>query len=403
VANYDYIKETGVIIPDTASVLGEVEQEYKDGFDNQSLDTAPTTPQGVLITAETSARKKYIDNNAGLANPINPNIAGGIFFDAIWAFTGGKRDDARRTIVVATLTGVAGTVVPSLSRAQTGAGDVFETISNVTIPGAGTIDATFQSVEEGAIPCGAGALTQITEGNVLGWETVNNTDPGILGGAAQSDASARKERNNEISLQGSALVQAITSNLWALDDVTGVQYRENFTSSPVTIDNVPLVEHSIWVGVDGATDLEVATTINNNKSGGCNYNNAVGIAVSQEVIDPYSNQAIDILFSRPELVPVLVRATIEVFGGVADPEGATKQAILDYANGELENFPGFILGNSVSPFQISGAVTGQVDGIYVQLMEVSLTAPVSYQSTEIPLELWQKATLQLTDISVVVV
>jgi len=102
-------------------------------------------------------------------------------------------------------------------------------------------------------------------------------------------------------------------------------------------------------------------------------------------------------------VPVLVRATIEVFGGVADPEGATKQAILDYANGELENFPGFILGNSVSPFQISGAVTGQVDGLYVQLMEVSLATPVSYQSTEIPLELWQKATLQLTDISVVVV
>ena len=83
-ADYQYIDTTGVIVPDTATIQSEVEGEYKAVF-GQDLVVTPNTPQGVLITAEVAARSNVVRNNAALANQINPNLAGGVFLDAIWA------------------------------------------------------------------------------------------------------------------------------------------------------------------------------------------------------------------------------------------------------------------------------------------------------------------------------
>ena len=81
---YDYVATTGVIVPDTAVIQTQVQDEYLAAF-GSDLNISPSTPQGILITTETLARSSVADNNATLANQINPNESGGIFLDALLA------------------------------------------------------------------------------------------------------------------------------------------------------------------------------------------------------------------------------------------------------------------------------------------------------------------------------
>lgn len=72
----------------------------------QDLDISPETPQGVLITMETENRDAIVRNNAELANQINPDLAGGVFLDAIWALMGGARDATRSILTQVQFGGV---------------------------------------------------------------------------------------------------------------------------------------------------------------------------------------------------------------------------------------------------------------------------------------------------------
>lgn len=132
-AEYLYIESTGVIVPDTSTLLTEVQDEYKLAFGND-LVTTPDTPQGVLINSEALARAVVVNNNVALANQINPNIAGGIFLDAICALLGISRTAPQHSTVVCNLTGVAGTVIPQGSQAQdTVYNELWESVTDVTL------------------------------------------------------------------------------------------------------------------------------------------------------------------------------------------------------------------------------------------------------------------------------
>lgn len=231
-ADYQYINTTGVIVPDTAPILAEVQTEYRAVF-GADLAVTSDTPQGVLITAEALARVQEVNNNAALANQINPTIAGGVFLDAILALTGMQRTPATRTIVSGvSLTGVASTVISAGSQARTSAGDLFETqaLATLDINGEATVD--FQSVEYGPVPCAADALDTIVT-NILGWETVNNEVAGVLGATTQSDQAARALRTNTLGFQGVALPIAVTSALYAVPDVTSLSFLENYNADPM--------------------------------------------------------------------------------------------------------------------------------------------------------------------------
>lgn len=260
--DYTYINPTGTVIPDTSVILGEVQQEYKDTFEDENLVVTADTPQGMLIAADTLTRTDVVTNNAALANQINPNLAGGVFLDAIIALLGTARTAATRTVVTGvTLTGVASTVISAGSQAKTAAGDIFETISNVTIGAGGTITATFRSVAYGAIPCAENALDTIVS-NVLGWETVDNPTAGVLGTSTQSDQAARAYRQNTLGFQGVALAVAQTSALYNVEGVKSLQFLENYNSEPmgmlVHVTNGATLADTLW-GLTTTGDIVVGT------------------------------------------------------------------------------------------------------------------------------------------------
>jgi hypothetical protein len=235
---YTYITPSGVVVPDTSATLATVQGWWTQAF-GADLVTDPSTPQGVIIATEALALNAVINNNAALANQINPNIAGGIFLDAIMALTGTARNAQTPTTVTnCTITGVAGTVLPVGAQAQTAAGDVFQLTTQTTIPSGGTITGTFQSMAYGPIPCADGALNEIVS-SILGWETITNNQEGspasatTLGTTTQSDQAARAFRNNTLAFQGLSLAEAITSALYAVPGVTSLSFRENFNDVPM--------------------------------------------------------------------------------------------------------------------------------------------------------------------------
>jgi len=396
-ADYQYIDTTGVIVPDTATIQSEVEGEYKAVF-GQDLVVTPNTPQGVLITAEVAARSNVVRNNAALANQINPNLAGGVFLDAIWALTGGQRLAATRsTIPGVHLVGLPGTVIPAGSQASLSDGTLFASVSPVTLDGGGNGYVEFQAVEAGPIAANVDTLTQIVTA-VLGWDSVTNPTAATVGRAEESDLASRQRRKNTLGLQNVALPIAITSGLYDTDGVRSLSFRENTADTTQTIDGVSMVAHSIFVCVDGGTDAAVAAALLEHKSLGCAWNGSTTVNVTE----PASGQVYPVKFSRPTPVPVQARVTVRNGSSLVDVPAAVRQAILDYAAGKIEGEPGFVVGGSVSAFELAGAVNREAPGVYVQLCEISLASSTVWQTGEIAIGITEIATISDATIQVIV-
>ena len=397
-ADYVYVQESGVIMPDTADLQTTVEDEYKTVF-GSNLVVTPNTPQGVLITAEVIARANVLANNAALANQINPNLAGGVFLDAIWALTGGGRLAATQsTIAGVILGGVGGTLVPAGTVAAQADGTEWESVSDVVLdPGTGLATVDFVAVEFGPLACNIGALSVVVSG-VLGWETVTNPNAAIPGRFEESDGASRIRRRNTLALQGSGGPEAIISHLYNTPGVRSLAFRENVTDADLIIEGVTLVEHSIYACVDGGTDADVAMTLLDTKSMGANWNGTTTV----NVVEPASGQTYAVKFSRPVAVPILARATVRVMGATGDIDALVKSALMAYVNGLLEGEAGLTVGTDVSPFELAGAVNVQTPGIYVQKMEITTVAAAAFAVAEIPILISQIATLVEAGITVIV-
>lgn len=395
-ATYNYVDTTGLIIPDTSALLDEVNAEYR-GIFGADFVVDPETPEGALIGAEVTSRASVARNNATVANQINPNLAGGPFLDAIWALTGGERDVATRSTVQATVTGVAGSSIPRGARARTTTGDLFQAASSTVIPAGGSVSVTFESVETGPIPAAAGTLTVIVD-TVIGWETITNPAAATLGVATEGDAASRVRRRQTLALQGRSTALAVSSLVRAVPGVRSIAFRENVTSSTAIIDGISLVAHSVWVAVQGGTDADVAAALLEAKPSGANWNGAVSVNVTE----PASGQSFPVRFDRPVVRAVRVRATIRAGStSPTDPTVAVRSAVLAYINGELEGETGLVVGESVSPFELAGAVNRINPQLYVTTMEVAFdTASPTYVTTTLALALNELATIEESAIQV---
>ena len=393
---YTFIDSTGVIVPDTADIKSQVQAEFRAAL-GADLDLADSTPQGIMITGETASRRSVAENNAALANQINPNEAGGVFLDGICALTGLKRDRATYTVVPGvTVTGVARTIIPTTAIAQTAAGDQFRPITAVTIPDSGMVTADFVAVVAGAVPCPAGALTKIVSA-VLGWESINNAAAGVIGQDQQKDQPLRAKRRNTLALQGISLSEAITSALYSVPGVTSLQYRENFTDAAELIDGINLVRHSLWACVRGGTDSDLAAALLRSKSGGCGMNGATVV----NVVDQFSGQSCPITFDRPAELPIMARITVRASSALIDYQAAVRDAIASWCVMAPDGMPGIRTGVSVSPFDISNAVAAGTSGILVSKVELSTVAANAFAIQPVTVALNQIASLSASNITVV--
>jgi uncharacterized phage protein gp47/JayE len=389
---YQYVNSTGTIVPDTENILAGIQTEYQ-GIFGSDLIVTPDTPQGMLITADALARTETVQNNAAIANQINPNIAAGTFLDAILALTGMQRLAATQTVVPnVTLTGVNGTVIPAGSQASTASGVLFSSAANCTIA-SGTATVNFIANDYGPIACDIHQLTQIVS-NINGWETVLNGTAGTLGQGVQSDQAARAMRLNTLAFQGIGLAEAIKSALYNVPGVTSLTFLENTDSGTDTISGITMVGHSIWTCVEGGTDLAVASALLENKSLGCAWNGGTSVVLTE----PASGQNYTVLFDRPTPVEFLVRVTTSNGNSTN-----IQNAIIAWMNGTVDGLPGLTVGEDVSPFSISAAINSLYPSYFISKVELSASGgSPSYSTNTMVMNINQIAFTQISDITVVI-
>jgi uncharacterized phage protein gp47/JayE len=397
-AEYNYVVETGLIVPDTSTILEEVKDEWREAF-GADVILEPETSQGVIVVQDTEIRDATVRNNVAVANQINPDYSGGVFLDAIWALTRGSRKSASRsTIAGVTLGGQTGTLVPVNSVAVvTTSGARFLTATSVVIgettPGVAVVDFIAESF--GPIAVAPGGLNAVASG-VLGWETVSNSNAAVPGRLAESDIAGRRRRRLTLALQSVSMPEAIISRLYAIEEVESLQFRENIANTTQVIDGISLIAHSIWACVKGGTNAQIAEALLESKGVGPGYNGAVSVSV----VEPASGQTYIVKFDRPVPVILFVRVTAKFNN--TDGASIIPNAVMAYADGDLEGDAGLVVGASVSPWEIAGAVNQVEPRIKVNLVELS-TDGLAWSTNVLSIALDHQAELTISRVLVVAV
>ena len=374
---YKYIDTKGVILPDSEDVKKEVQDKFKEALGND-LCLQDATPQGRLIDIITQSRTEVLNICAAIANVINPNTSYGCFLDSICALTGCVRRKASRSSVIAKLGGSAGTVVPANVQAVTTNGDIFYLENETTIGEDGTAEALFLSLEAGEIPCSAGSLTVVNT-TVLGWETVTNEAPATLGKNEESDTEL-KLRRLETLYNGRGFIGDIQSRLSNVENIKSYVVRQNNKNHDVTLNNILLKPHSVYVCAHGGSDLDIAKALYKSVPAGCDYTGNVKINVQDE----YNFQEYEVAFDRPSIIPIDVKIYLKKDTGTGDVTEAVRQAVVDYENGLVENVNGLSIGVNVSPFEIASAINIQVAGVFVSQVQIAKHGlPLSVESISI--------------------
>lgn len=393
-ADYQYLTSRGLIVPDTSTTRQQVEAEFRAVF-GQDLDTDPSTPQGVLITRVTEERDAVARNNAEVANQINPDVSGGIFLDALWRLTGGKRNEEVRSIITGVnLGGVPGTFIPAGSLALSTSGFRFELVSPRILDSLGEATGDFRALDSGSIGVPPHGLDSVAS-SVLGWETVDNPTSAIPGRVQEGDAASRRRRRQTLALQTTSVNEAIVSRLYDLPEVRSLYYLENYADTDQVVDGIAMRKHSIWVCVEGGIDEDIAQVLFETKTVGGGYNGAVEVTV----YDPSNGRPYLVKFDRPEEVQLLIRITIKETS--LDADRLIPELVMNYVNGNLEGDISFVVGSDVSPFEVSGAINQQEPSLSVRLVEFSLVGSGVWSSSVYDIAPNQVARTQLSSISVV--
>lgn len=392
-ANYQYVTSTGLIVPDTSEIQAQVLAEYQAAL---GVDIVPdaSTPQGTLVVAETAARVSMLQHTVDVANQINPNYAGNVWLDDICALTDFERQLATASTAVVEVTGTIGTYVDTTVTFRSTNGYLWRPIA-VTLMDESPKTLTVKCTVSGAIGAAANTISQIYVGTI-GLETVTNPDPAVAGSSPQSDVKTREARKNQLALQGANLPAALQAALYALPEVKSITYRENRTATAGTFDGVYLVAHSIWVCVDGGTNESIAQVLLG-KTAGCNWNGSIEVSATE----PSSGQDYLVKFERPEEREIQVRVTCRAVNPLINPQTSVRSSILSYAAGEIDGESGFVLGASVSPFELAGAINTLTPEIYVKKVEVKFVGSGSFTTDELDITIIEKASVEESAIEVI--
>lgn len=390
----------GLVIPAETDILAGVQADMNAAFGG-GLNPGLETPQGQLASSQAAVIGDKNNEVALIVNQVDPQYSADRFQDAIGRIYFLTRKPATPTAVTATLGGIAGTVIPAGTFAQDTDGNTYALSGDATIGIAGTVDADFQNVQTGPIPCAAGTLTSVYQA-IPGWDTITNAADGTMGSNVESRADFEYRRKNSVALNGKGTPQAIYAEVFALLDVLDVYVKDNPTGATVNTGatNYPIVAHSIYVAAVGGTDADVAAAIWRKKDAGCDYNGNTSVTVTDDNGYNYPQPTYVVKFERPAALPVLFAVSL-----VNDPSlpsdivARVKAAIIARFNG-ADGTTRERIGSLILASRYYGAVVSVASNVsLISVLIGTVTATLSQVSVGID----QKPTLSAADIAVTLV
>lgn len=390
----------GLVIPAETDILAGVQADMNAAFGG-GLNPGLETPQGQLASSQAAVIGDKNNEVALIVNQVDPQYSADRFQDAIGRIYFLTRKPATPTAVTATLGGIAGTVIPAGTFAQDTDGNTYALSGDATIGIAGTVDADFQNVQTGPIPCAAGTLTSVYQA-IPGWDTITNAADGTMGSNVESRADFEYRRRNSVALNGKGTPQAIYAAVFDLLDVLDVYVKDNPSGNTVNTGptNYPILPHSVYVAVVGGTDAEVAAAIWRKKDTGCDYNGNTTVTVTDDAGYSYPQPTYTVKFERPAALPVLFAVSL-----VDDPSlpsdivQRVKGAIIARFNG-ADGTTRERIGSLILASRYYGAVVAVASNVSLISVLIGTATPTLSQ---VAVGIDQKPTLSDADIAVTLV
>lgn len=397
------ITENGLLVPDIADVLAGRLTDMSaalGGGASQSL----SSPQGQIAQSDTEIIAQEYDKLLCLFNQINPDYATGRFQDGIGRIYFMERISAQGTVVTATCTGKANTVIPSGSAAADSAGYIYESSNSATIPASGSVDVQFVNKTTGPIPCAVGSLNQIYRA-VPGWDAVSNSVSGVVGVDVESRIAFETRRKQSVARSGRNMDGATLAGLLAVNGVLDAYVWSNRTSSVVNqgVTNFPVAAHSIYIGVYGGSDEDVAKSIFETKNPGANLNGDTTFIVEDR--DNYSAPYPQYTMQWQRAKPVRIRFKVEIEKNQGLPSDITNQVknmVQSVFNGEQSGIVKARIGSRInSGVYYAPVISISREYLNISTLQISIDGNTYYPSITVGID--QVPTIQLDDIEVVIV
>ena len=387
----------GLVLPTEADILAGVQADINTAFGG-GINPALETPQGQLASSEAAIIADKNSEVALIVNQIDPQYADGRFQDAIARIYYLTRKPATSTSVTATLGGVSSTVIPAGTLAQDTGGNTYSLTANATIGIGGTVNAEFQNIATGPIPCPTGSLIKVYQA-ISGWDTITNAADGTLGQDVETRGDFEFRRKNSVAINSKGTPEAIYAAVFAVDNVLDAYVIDNPTGGTVNTGatSYPIIAHSVYVAVVGGIDVDVASAIWNKKDVGCDYNGNTSVVVTDTSGYSYPYPTYTVKFERPSFLAIKFAVSI-----VNDPSlpsdvvTVVKNAIIARFNGTDGTIRERI-GSTIFASRYYGSVG---NGIGVISILIGTATPTLAQ---VPVGIDQKPTLSASDIAVTLI
>ena len=224
----DYVTDQGLEIPTIESLLTEIAAEQRAKLD-PLLNTTADDPIGQVNGIFASHLREAWETLAIAYNGFNPDAAEGFLLEALSALTGTKREKASKSRFKGTrklkVNLDDGTEIPAGSVvAVDGRPDIRFVLLQTVINNSGDVADAFVEAEaeaDGAVTANANTVTVIAT-PVSGWNTVTNDEDAEVGTDRESETALRQRRERELRATGSGTVDAIYSDVIAIE-VDGVK------------------------------------------------------------------------------------------------------------------------------------------------------------------------------------
>ena len=355
------ITATGFNRKRLTQLLEELNAEQKSIF-GDNLNVSPESVDGQVNGSISESNANLWEIAEEAYNAFNPSAATGVTLSNLVQLNGITRLPAISSRVSLTITGTASTLIPLGSLVSTSdTGDSFATDADLTLDGAGNGVVFASATVTGPITAVSGTITSI-DTPITGWNTVSNLADAEVGSNEETDIELRVRREKSLAIDAQSTVDALFSAISNVSFVTQNIVLENDTN---ITDGNGLPPHSFQCIVVGGSDEDIGLAIWLNKPAGITSFGTTSTPILDSQGIPHT-----ISFTRPTEIDIYVTVNLTVFGDYpVNGDDLIKQAIVDYANGELVSGRGFSLNEDVIFSElytpINSIVGHQVDSLFI--------------------------------------
>lgn len=323
--------------PRAADIDARIRSAFADDPNGGTIEVGRGDLLDVLIAIVAVEIGALAEGLQSLHDQLDPDSAQGVQLDSLGAIRGVRRNAPTHSTATVTLTGTPATIVPTgklVEGGGTGGTARWALTADATIGGLGTVTATVEAVDEGAVAALAGEIDAIVT-PVSGWTGVTNAAAASTGQDRESDADYRVRQAASLQFSGAGSTSAIRAALTDLDYVEAAIVIENDTAAIVTTGGVTLNPQSVAVILDPAGSTltapqraEIATTIYDRLAAGIATNGTDNVLT----ISGGDGLAKTVRWDDVTTLAVTVVATVVLDTGyvLADVETAGEDAVTAY-------------------------------------------------------------------------